>query len=258
MNMQVFLEWGHRVLAGTISVAFLGLGVRVLSDRALRARAGLAWGVSSAVLLTQIILGGLTVIHLLVYWSVTLHLLVGNLFVLSLLYIAHRIAPRRTSGSTRTQGLALTLALGWLLQMALGGLVSSNHAGLACTEWPTCNGGVWVPTVDGLVGLQLAHRGGAYVLLGLAAAFAWSARKEGASRYGWAVLGLVLCQAALGIVNVLTGMPVELAVLHSATADVLGMVIAVAVMELWARAPGELPGGVPDAVPARPAPSVLA
>lgn len=257
MNMQVFLEWGHRVLAGTISMVFLGLGVWVLSDRELRGRAGLAWGVSSAVLLTQIILGGLTVLHLLVYWSVTLHLLVGNLFLISLLFIAHRVSPRPVQGSSRTLGLSVALAVSWVLQMALGGLVSSNHAGMACTEWPTCNGGLWAPALDGIVGLQLAHRAGAYLLLVLSVAFAWSAHSEGASRYGRAVLGLVLAQAALGITNVLMEMPVELAVLHSATADLIGIVIAVAVMRLWARAPGGVPA-VAAPAPMRSASSVLA
>jgi len=40
----------------------------------------------------------------------------------------------------------LALAAGLLLQLVLGGLVSSRFAGLACPEWPTCGGGVWLHT----------------------------------------------------------------------------------------------------------------
>ena len=46
----------------------------------------------------------------------------------------------------------------------LGGLVSSRYAGLACPEWPTCNGGAWFPSWRGAVGLHLLHRSNGYLL----------------------------------------------------------------------------------------------
>lgn len=236
LNFQVFLEWGHRVFAGTISVGFVGLGALVLSRPDLRGRAGAMCGVALVVLLTQIVLGGLTVLKLLASWSVTLHLVTGNLFLLSLLAIASALAPRPLAVSPGTTGLAKAVAAMWLLQLALGGLVSSNYAGLACTEWPTCNGGVWFPAWSGIVGLQLAHRAGAYVLFGLAAGLAWSARGGAGARSASMVFAAVLAQVALGVTNVVLEMPVEIAVLHSALADLIGIVAVLTVLRFNAGA----------------------
>lgn len=232
LNFQVFLEWGHRVLAGTISVGFVGLGGWVLYRPELRARAGWLWAGALVVLITQIVLGGLTVLQLLAYWSVTLHLLTGNLFLLALLAIANGLDPRPIAASVGTRRLARAVAAMWFIQMALGGLVASNYAGLACTEWPTCNGGVWVPAFDGIVGLQIAHRAGAYALFALAAAFAFNARGSGAAGAAMVVFGIVLAQVALGVANVLLAMPVEIAVLHSAIADLIGITAVLVALRL--------------------------
>ncbi len=232
LNFQVFLEWGHRVLAGTISIGFAGLGGWLLYRPELRARAGRLWAGALVVLMAQIVLGGLTVLQLLAYWSVTLHLLTGNLFLLCLLGIANVLDPRPLQAPPATRQWALALSGMWFLQMALGGLVSSNYAGLACTEWPTCNGGVWAPVLNGIVGLQLAHRAGAYVLFGLAAAFAVSARGTSAAGSARLVFGIVLAQVGLGVANVLLALPVEIAVLHSATADLIGITAVLTAMRL--------------------------
>lgn len=227
LDFQIFLEWGHRVLAGSISLGFLGLGALVLRDPALRARAGWFVGAAVLVLATQIVLGGLTVLKLLAFWSVTLHLLTGNLFLASLLTLADRVAnpaPLPVPGAARALSWAALAA--WVLQMSLGGLVSSNYAGLACTEWPTCNGGVWFPTWSGIIGLQLAHRFGAYLLTAVILGFFVATRKVPAlSRFGTVALALVLGQVALGVTNVLVGMPEDLAILHSAVADAIGVTL---------------------------------
>ena len=180
--------------------------------------------VATLVLAMQVILGGLTVLHLLAYWSVTLHLLTGNLFMVLIALLAVRLAPAPAENPMprAAQRIAVALVAALVVQMALGGLVSSNLAGLACTEWPTCNGGVWFPVFDGIVGLHLVHRLGAYTLLAVSAAF-------------WAVTGrrlvfaLVLAQGALGVANVLLAMPVEVAILHSALADLVVLATMVAV-----------------------------
>ncbi len=244
LDFQVFLEWGHRVLASVVSFGFLGLGAVVLWDPALRARAG-RWVVGAGVVLAaQIVLGGLTVLHLLADWSVTLHLLTGNLFLFCINSLGIVVADRRGVGSVtpalRTATLVLLAA--WFLQMGLGGYVSSNHAGTACTEWPTCNGGVWFPTFSGIVGLQVLHRLGAYVVALLAGAFLVLARPDRVlRRYAGAVAGLVVLQIVLGVTNVLLGLPVETAVAHSAVGDLLGVVLSFAAWNV-VRRPVTSPG----------------
>ncbi len=236
LNVQVALEWGHRVLAGSISTVFIGLGGLIWLRPELRARVGRLWGGAAVVLVAQIVLGGLTVLQLLAFWSVTLHLLTGNLFLLSLLLIADRLDPKPLSSSPVTRRLAGALLAMWFIQMALGGLVSSNHAGLACTEWPTCNGGVWFPVMDGIVGLQLLHRLGAYIVFALCGALAWSARASEAALLTQMTLVVVCVQVALGITNVFLALPVEVAVLHSATGDLLGICAASTFLRVRASA----------------------
>lgn len=225
LNFQVFLEWGHRALASIISFGFLILGGLALKDPAKRARVGGVLLVAAIALVAQVVLGGLTVLHLLAYWSVTLHLLTGNLFCALLLLVAQRLldAPApRAAVPFAARGVAVALATMVVVQMGLGGLVSSNYAGLACTEWPTCNGGVWFPVFDGIVGLQVFHRLGAYTLFALAAAFFVVARNVAPLRRAAGfVLGFVLLQIGIGIANVLLAMPVEIAIVHSAVADLI-------------------------------------
>ncbi len=229
-DFQVFLEWGHRVLASVVSLGFLLLSGLVWRHPPLRARTGSLLFAAAIVLAVQVILGGLTVLKLLAYWSVTLHLLAGNAFFVLLLLVAFRLrrdalgGPPGASGphpgGTRVLGVALAALV--LVQMALGGLVASRYAGLACADWPTCNDGLWIPAVDGGVRLQLLHRFGAYTLLAVAVGFAFVTRRVPALRRPAAlVAALVLAQACIGVANVLLRMPVEIAIAHSAVADAI-------------------------------------
>lgn len=233
LDFGVFLEWGHRALAGSISLGFVAASAYVWSRADLRPRAGLLILGAALTLVVQIVLGGLTVLHYLAYWSVTLHLLAGNLFfvflVLTALALRGGEAPSLAIGRG-ARWIAGGLVVAVVAQMALGGLVSSNFAGLACTEWPTCNGGAWFPAFDGAIGLQLLHRLGAYTVLGLAVAFYLTTRGvESLRGYTGALLLLVSAQATLGVLNVLLRMPVEVAIAHSAVADLIVLATTLAV-----------------------------
>lgn len=247
-NPWIVLEWGHRLLAGAVSVGFLVLGGLVLRDPALRSRAGGLVAAAAATLVLQIVLGGLTVLALLAYWSVTLHLMTGNLFLWLVLSIRARLAQGSEIGAPiahSVRSLVVAAALLWGVQMTLGGLVSSNGAGLACAEWPTCNDGAWVPGFVGGVGLQLFHRLGAYTLFAVIVALAWSVRRDaGARRWGGAALLLTVLQVSLGVANVLLKLPAEIAIAHSAVGDLLGVTLIGALWHI-------LPRPVAAAAPAR-------
>ena len=222
LDFSIFLEWGHRLFAGTVSVGFLGLGIVVFRQAALKERIGRWYLISVGVLVLQIGLGGLTVLKLLAFWSVTSHLLTGNLFCFLLVNIGITL---RQSPQPATPGcvgpMAVLLAALTFLQLALGGLVSSNMAGLACPTWPSCNG-LWFPDWTGIVGLQVIHRLGAYTVLLAALGYAaMSFPHAQLRRRAFLIVGLVLAQITLGVLNVFWALPVETAVLHSATADLL-------------------------------------
>ncbi len=122
------------------------------------------------------------------------------------------------------------------LQIVLGGLVASRFAGLACPEWPTCNGGVWFPSFRGTVGIHLLHRLNGYaLLLALGAAALTSRRLPGLQRLTVAALGLGLAQVVVGVANVLLGIPIELTSLHSALAAALVLTLTLAVREIVLR-----------------------
>jgi len=237
-DVRVAFEWGHRVAAGSISLLFVAASWVALRDATLGPLLRRKILLTGALLGLQILLGALTVWELLAMWTVTSHLLTGNAFALGLAFITRALlraasppAPRpRVDGRTRTAVRAAAVLL--LVQMVLGGLVASGYAGLACTEWPTCNDGAWFPGFEGALGLHLFHRLGAYALVLCLAACAWLGRGEaGISPLLMLSLGLVLAQAVVGVLNVLLRLPVEITGLHSALAAGLVLSVALALAE---------------------------
>ena len=80
LDFGVILEWGHRALAGSVSILLVGLSAWLYQDRRAWAACRALLGVSFVVLAVQVVLGGLTVLKLLASWTVTSHLLVVNAF----------------------------------------------------------------------------------------------------------------------------------------------------------------------------------
>jgi heme A synthase len=230
INLEVGFEWTHRVVAGGVSLIFA-----VLAWLTLR-RPGPRPGVSTLILAAaillgiQIVLGALTVWLKLASWTVTAHLLTGNAFAATALWIALSLgaAAVRHPPASRQVRLWVGMAAALLfVQMTLGGLVSSRYAGLACPEWPTCNGGVWFPSWGGAVGLHLLHRLNGYALVGCLGVAAWVCRNQPRLR-GSTALALLLgiAQLAVGVANVLLAIPVEVTGSHSALAA--GLVLTTA------------------------------
>jgi heme A synthase len=256
MDFRVLLEWGHRVVAAVVSVLFLAASWFAVRNPATRGAVRLPLLLAAIVLPAQIVLGGLTVLHLLASWSVTLHLLLGNAFCLLLLLVARRLLgilePVRPAAPA-ARALAIVLAGALLVQIVLGGLVSSNYAGLACPDWPACREREWFPGFDGLVGLHLAHRLGGYVVafayLALAVVTVREPLTGNLARIG---LSLVLFQILIGVANVLGRLPVEITALHSAVATLI-----VLVTTMLARAILSGPARVPEALGALSPPHAL-
>ena len=249
IDLQVGLEFGHRVLAGLISLGFLGLGAALFRiRRALPAEVGTLWLLAAIVLGVQVVLGGLTVLELLAEWTVTSHLLAGNTFCLLLLLLALSLreasAPRtRAPVGLPVRAAAVALAIGVVSQLAMGGLVASSHAGLACGTFPSCNGAAWFPTFEGPVGLQVTHRLIGLLLLCVALSLVGLTRGRGPQgRLALVLLAVISVQATLGIANVLLGLPVEVTLLHSLGAAATVLVTGWLHHEIW-RAPvaAELP-----------------
>ncbi len=231
LDFRVAFEFGHRALAGSVALVYAGLAVAAWRRPALR-RVRVPLLAGGVLLAVQILLGALTVWQLLAYWSVTSHLLVGNAFNACVLWIALELRGARRGASVpapaRQTLFAVAVLLG--LQLALGGFVSSTYSGMACPEWPQCNGGVWFPAWRGSVGLHLLHRWNAVALLAVLALLVWSARGTRTLRgLSALLLGLTLAQLAVGVANVWTGLAVEVTAAHSALAAALVLALTATV-----------------------------
>jgi len=245
VDFEVAWEVSHRFVGWTFGAAYLTLGALVLGDRVLRRAAGSVWAVGFALLAAQGLLGALTVWQLLASWSVTSHLLVGNAWNACVLWLGFTLRAHARGAARPAAGRAakLTVALSALFlffQVALGGLVSSRYAGLACSTWPSCQGGAWFPVwgMQNPIGLHVHHRANAYLLAGLLLAMAWAAR--GVPRLaGRARLALALAfvQMAVGIANVLLELPVEITALHSLFAGALVLAVASCAHAAFAKEP---------------------
>ena len=230
LQFNVLLEWLHRLIALTVGGLLLATTGAVVAARATRARLGGLAALAVALYLAQALLGALTVWRLLDPSIVSGHLAVGLLLFSTLVTLA-LVARREAAGSpgplaSRSPGLLPLFAAATLAtwgQAVLGGMVSTNHAGLACPDWPTCNG-EWFPALGGLVGLQMAHRWGAYALalaLFAAAALAGRAGDAPVRRLARVAAALVLVQIGLGAANVLLGLRVWLSAAHLAAATLI-------------------------------------
>ena len=265
---KAWIEMIHRYLAMVVGALIL-----VAALAAWRARKALphapAWALLTlAWVLVQGLFGKYTVTLKLYPAVVTGHLL-GAMVLLALLVLQFESFRNRPlagpPGSITPARVALVLAL-LLLQIALGGWVSSNYAVLACQGFPACNG-QWWPAMDGaaqgftllrglgqsgaggylpfgaLVAIHMAHR--LFALLALAALGAlawrlWQHDQPVQRRYARWLLALLLWQAASGLSNVVLGWPIAAALGHSAGAAALVAVL----VSLWARLRGAAPAAL--------------
>lgn len=237
MDYLVFLEWFHRLMAGSISVFLLGLSSYVFMKPQFRKLVGWHFAWAIALLATQIILGGLTVLGLLDPVWVSSHLAVALAFfgvvVLATLKLADvgKVAPKPLPrGLSRFAVVTTAVLYG---QILLGGLVSSNYAGLACSGFPTCNG-QWWPALEGLVTYQVLHRVGALLTTGVLLGFiavAWKRLSVVSKRGGIALRALPVLlglQIFFGIGSVFLQLPLPMSVAHLATATcLLGLMLVV-------------------------------
>jgi len=240
IDVHVGFEWSHRLLAGSVTAIFAFLSWSAWRSSARSRYVTILLTIAVVLIAVQIVLGALTVWLKLAPWTVTAHLITGNSFASMALLLALEFRARKgdcdqhppvSSGKrfwiTATGGLLL-------IQLGLGGLVSSQYAGMACPEWPACNGGVWFPAWEGSVGIHLFHRITAYALIVCLGAVAVGCRRDprlrGATTLAFA---LSVLQASIGVASVINGIPVELTGLHTALAAALVLTVVFALQEAW-------------------------
>jgi heme a synthase len=194
MNLQVFLEWFHRLDAGLIGFSTLLLCIRSWQWRKnLPKWLPIAATTSLLLVFTQALLGGLTVTELLRFDIVTAHLGTALLFFSSLLMIGVGLWPVNITPVHRTLPITgFVAAIAVYLQSLLGAIVGSRWALHQCLDnsqlCAVMNShllGVIPATVSIVVLLLLLWRSPAIDPI-----LCW---------LGWAVGGLLTLQMGLGL-----------------------------------------------------------
>ena len=179
-------------------------------------------------------------------WTVTLRLwppvvsahLLGGAITIGAQFLIWRVMT--SNREPKWNSLWGAFALVVFLQMALGAWTSSQYAGLACPDFPTCQGRWWVeidsrvlaaPMVEGdeylggigsnhqRMAIQWVHRLGAIAVLFL---FAYLSVKYSAHKRALFICAAMLSiQISLGILNAVLLLPLSLALLHNTFAMLL-------------------------------------
>lgn len=178
--------------------------------------------------------------------TVSVHLASGMVMLILLTWIALRqMVPAGAVDANAAQKLRSLWWLGIALLMAQimqGGWTSANFAALACTDFPLCQGALLPPmdfssglddaglplSPEKLTAIHWLHRVGALLTI---AYLVWLSFRvmatEGLRNLGKTLLGLVVMESLLGVVNVRLGLPLLAAVLHNAVAMLLLIALVV-------------------------------
>ena len=248
-----------------LALALASAGELILAAAALRwggrdyARLG---NMLLIVIVFQALLGMWTVTWLLKPIVVTSHLIGGLTTFALLAWLSLRLAGvGRGINEDLPKRAPVVVGLVLLsMQIALGGWTSANYAAWACgTDVPQCLG-QWWPLADyreafvlwrgigvdyeggvldgpARTAIQMAHRLFALLVTGhlLVVALRLLQRRP-LRHYGIALLLALATQIALGIANVRLGLPLQVAVAHSAGAALLLFVLVAALARLTPRA----------------------
>lgn len=247
-SQKAWTEMVHRYAAGTLGLLICFISFAVLYKRLLGKQ--LPWHLPAVLLILAIFQAALGM------WTVTLKLLpivvMGHLLGGILIFAC---LSRFRLQISSFWGEDLPQWRFWLrvgvsiifIQIALGGWVSSNYAGISCIGFPKCNG-LWFPQLHLIKGfnlfssiganyqgglldnevrvtIQFIHRVGAiltalYMLI-LSALIILKVHANSLKALAWLLVLLILGQFILGIVNVIYLLPIKIAVAHQGVAAVL-------------------------------------
>lgn len=233
---KAWTEMAHRYLATGLGLLIIGVVV-------------LAWRAKTALTLPVILLILVVVQGIFGAWTVTLKLLpqvvtahlLGGFATLGLLwvYFVRLLGFDYLAIPPAVRRHAYVFLAVLIVQISLGGWVSSNYAALSCPDFPLCQGALFPPmdvvegfnlmqeigpnytggelSMEARIAIHNAHRWGAYFLIIVGIALMLRV-----SRPMRLVIGVVLgLQFTLGAANVMLGLPLWVAVMHNAGAALL-------------------------------------
>ncbi|WP_344683411.1 COX15/CtaA family protein [Saccharopolyspora taberi] len=244
-TLHQVIEFGNRTLTGVVGFIALGCFIAALRVRPRRPRLVRLALVMPVGVLAQAVIGGITVLVDLEWWSVSIHFLASAVLIwlATLLFKAAREGDREpvlvVTPAMRRLLVAVTVVTAAMLTAGTLVTAAGPHAG----DPDTPRLDLPIPTLVQVHGLLVM----AYVCL-LAVFGVWlrSARPtKGLLRAYVAACVLVLAQGALGSIQYAIGVPAALVVLHVTGASLVIIVTAL----LWGESRFRGP------VPAEPSPA---
>ena len=245
---KAWWEMGHRYIAGALlllvaSILFMAYRAREEEDTPLKLAAVLMF-----VILWQAAFGAWTVTLKLWPQVVTGHLIGGftTLSLMWLLFLRQGGLSDMVSALPRPNWLAKIAFVAVVVQIILGGWVSSNYAALACYDFPSCDG-TYTPNIDLQQGFNIfqsvgpnylgglmtnearmaihwVHRIGAIVVLLVVGGLVIQTVKQ-AEVIGYVLLAVLVTQITLGILNVVWVLPLLNATAHNTVGALLLLVL---------------------------------
>jgi cytochrome c oxidase assembly protein subunit 15 len=267
--MKAWIEMIHRYLAMAIGVLIVSLCAISWRRHFKAAKSALQSSAQNSPWLPTLLVGFVCLQGAFGAWTVTMklqpiivttHLLLGLGLLAMLTWMSGRVASHApvapAAQALRKPALAVAILL--LVQLALGGWVSTNYAAVACTDFPLCQGSL-VPNMDfaagfalwrklgmsadgsflpfaALVAIHWVHRCFAFVV---GAAMLWLAQRalkiDGLQRTSRWLLIILAMQFCTGLLTVFFHWPLPLAVAHNAGAAML--VLLLTMLNYKARLP---------------------
>lgn len=244
-SRKAWTEMAHRYAAGSLALLIILIAVNAFRQGKQAKRFLPLFLV--LLLVFQAALGMWTVTLKLLPVVVMGHLLGGMLIFSCLCLLRTQVSQAKPDALPVWR---LWIGLGLIIifcQIALGGWVSANYAGIACVGFPQCNG-QWLPEwhlgqgfyllspvganyqggiLDNAtrITIQMVHRLGALAstlyCLTLATCLLVKVKRCTVRGLSWLLVLLIITQVSLGIMNVAFLLPVGIAVAHNGTAALL-------------------------------------
>ena len=246
--VKAWWEMGHRYIAGALLVLVFSMLVMAYRGREREDTPLALASVLMVIILCQAAFGAWTVTLKLWPQVVTAHLLGGftTLSLIWLLFLRQGGFSQIVAALPAPTLLARVAFAVVVLQIMLGGWVSSNYAALACYDFPSCDG-TYAPPMDLQQGFNIfqsvgpnylggimtseartaihwIHRIGAIIVLLVVGGLVLQVVRQVAI-VGYALLAALVAQITLGILNVVWVLPLLNATAHNTVGALLLLVL---------------------------------
>lgn len=224
LEMSIWFEWGHRLLGGATGILIITSTIIIWRKCSGLPRTFMLTVIG--LLASAVLLGGLTVVieapllssvaHVAVISS---HLVIATMVLICLIFTLRYVGSKRLVASSGYFKLLFAVVYS---QVILGILVRYSGATLACPDIPFCNGEL-IPTLsNSLIALHFMHRVTAVLVFLITGTVLYKSIRSGTGIFHFAVaFGLVILQAAFGVLIVYSGMFLPFIILHGATGFLL-------------------------------------